>query len=561
MPLPHRADAAPVPDSTLPANSSALLLSRVLFAAGFLAQIFVAWRFWHITWDDSAITLGFARTFAATGRIEPTPGSGIVEGYSTTLWMLAMTLAARVIASPVALLAFAKISTLCLNLMNIVLIRLWLQSWNSELVANLAAGTTACCWMFYETVNGMETPLLLALLLVMLLFREKPGPVSRWVYILAGCAFVLVRFEAVWLLLPFLVTEVSARKAVAPAASWLGVFAASCIIRFRYFGYLLPNTVYAKHGPPYTASDRSGELLRHLAEPWSLLLYVAPLLVLWLVVGLLSRKPRRSGFAGPAVWSQFAGSAEALRFSLIFVLFAFVLTSAIGTNWGPPLRSFYPAWPFLFALLFRALHGSAARTIRWATLVIAVFAFTHMALTLHEMAQPDAPVYMKDTTVDHFNQMTAVLGRIQDASRTRDLVYAGPDVGAVMLFSRDVRLVDLGLLCDPVLSHRRYAAMDSYVLAQRRPDVIEVHRAWTELSGFLTDATFLANYQPVYVSGIRVFLSSSRLAQIAPSRLQPMAFDASGRPSLAPAATRPYITYKAIDFALNRKFGRYYVLN
>ena len=89
----------------------ALWASGGLVLIGLLAQIFVAWRFWAITWDDSAITLGFARTFAQTGRIEPTPGSGIVEGYSTTLWMLLMAAAAKLISTPVALLAFAKISS------------------------------------------------------------------------------------------------------------------------------------------------------------------------------------------------------------------------------------------------------------------------------------------------------------------------------------------------------------------------------------------------------------------------------------------------------------------
>jgi hypothetical protein len=64
-----------------------ILMSRLLLVIAFLAQIVIAWRFQYLTWDDSAITLGFSRTFAHTGKIEPTPGSGIVEGYSTTLWM------------------------------------------------------------------------------------------------------------------------------------------------------------------------------------------------------------------------------------------------------------------------------------------------------------------------------------------------------------------------------------------------------------------------------------------------------------------------------------------
>ena len=36
-------------------------------------SIVMAWRFWSTTWDDSAITLGFARTFALTEKSSPLP--------------------------------------------------------------------------------------------------------------------------------------------------------------------------------------------------------------------------------------------------------------------------------------------------------------------------------------------------------------------------------------------------------------------------------------------------------------------------------------------------------
>lgn len=39
-------------------------------------------------WDDGAITLAFARTFADPGHIALTPGSEVVEGFSSPLWFL-----------------------------------------------------------------------------------------------------------------------------------------------------------------------------------------------------------------------------------------------------------------------------------------------------------------------------------------------------------------------------------------------------------------------------------------------------------------------------------------
>jgi hypothetical protein len=79
-------------------SSLPILMSLLLLVTAFLAQIVIAWRFQYLTWDDSDITLGFSRTFAHTGK--PTPGSGIVEGYSTTLWMLLMAAAAKIASSP-----------------------------------------------------------------------------------------------------------------------------------------------------------------------------------------------------------------------------------------------------------------------------------------------------------------------------------------------------------------------------------------------------------------------------------------------------------------------------
>ncbi len=274
-------------------SSLALRASRVLVVLALLAQIFVAWRFWALTWDDSAITLGFSRTFASTGRIEPTPGSGIVEGYSTTLWMLLMAAAAKVIASPAALLAFAKISTLLLNLINILLIRHWFGTWTTEPLANLVAGTVGCTLMFYETINGMETPLILTLVLVLLILFASVSRLGRFGYIFAGSALLLTRWEAAWLLVPFVLAERNRRRAVLPVLCWTLLFLASNVARLLYFGDLLPNTVIAKQSFPYSAPSLRLGIARHLLEPVLILYSCKALLLLlagyalykWFVVG------------------------------------------------------------------------------------------------------------------------------------------------------------------------------------------------------------------------------------------------------------------------------------
>ena len=56
--------------------------------------------------------------------------------------------------------------------------------------------------MFYETINGMETPLIMTLVFVMLLLLPRAGPTARFFYLFAGSAFLLTRWEAAWLLIP-----------------------------------------------------------------------------------------------------------------------------------------------------------------------------------------------------------------------------------------------------------------------------------------------------------------------------------------------------------------------
>jgi hypothetical protein len=537
---------------------SPIILSRLIVWIAFLSQIFVAWRFWHVSWDDSAITLGFARTFALTGRIEPTPGSGIVEGYSTTLWMLLMTAAAKFFVSPSALLAAAKISTLLCNLANILLLRSWFRSWTGELLANLIVGVTGCSLMFYETINGMEAPLMLTLLCVMLLLLASPSRSARLGYLLAGSAFLLVRWEAIWLLIPFLLVESRRSKAFGSALTWISVLAASNLVRWLYFGHLLPNTIIAKRGEPYSTIHHL-EVHRHLNEPLTILSFCAPLLCVTFLVLLQKRYASPNWTSLIASRYRSVSSLWQFRFTVLFVLFSLVLSTAIGKNYGPPVRSFYCGWPFLLCLiLIPIILNLTSRLLAWATLFVCLFSLTHLVLFVRELHRKDAPVYMPYITIDYVARMNNLLARIQSLSHRSQLVYAGPDMGGILLYSNGIQVIDLGRLCDATLAHQRYQAINSYVLQKRRPDVIEVHEIWTTLTRLQEYPLFINGYRPVFVDKKRLFLRNDLLQQIDATHLIERRFRSDGHP-IDPELDSP--GYPSPDLLLNQRFGSYLILH
>lgn len=559
---------SPVADRTELLTDSpriALWASRALVLIALLVQIFVAWRFWALTWDDSAITLGFAQTFAHTGRIEPTPGSGIVEGYSTTLWMLLMAAAAKVITSSAALLTFAKISTLLLNLANILLIRSWFSSWNSETLANLVAGTVGCTLMFYETINGMETPIILTFVLMMLILFPAKGRGAQFWYIVAGSALLLTRWEAAWLLVPFVLTERNLRRNLYPVLCWTILFVVSNLARWLYFGDLLPNTVIAKQSFPYSADNFVQGIILRVIEPF-LILYDCKVLVL-LVIGYLAYRyfmARES--SGPfEPLRQWFSTTWQFRFLIWYLAFSFVLSTAIGPNWGPPGRSFYSAWPFLVALLLLlVLPNLTPKMFGWATIVLCVLTLLRTDARVKALHSDKAPAYMPRITVDRVGVAAPILADIQRLSGKTNLTYAAPDMGAVMLYTRNVQVIDLGLLCDRTLAHKQFAAIQPYVLQQRQPDIIEVHEVFTKATKLGTYPEFINGYRPVYIHGIRFFLNRKLIAALPASRLSEREFLPSGWPQHSEQeafvrSNAPY-PYFPLDYTLNQTFHTYLVL-
>ena len=293
--------------ATLPKRSREEILSSLLYFFAIAAQPLMGVVFWSRTWDDSAITLGFARTFALGGKIEPTIGSGIVEGYSTTLWMLLMAAAAKISSDPHLLLGVAKVSTIVLNVLNVVLVKKFVERYQPAVFAALVAGVFGLASItIYESINGMEGPLSLALFLLVLLNLRRPGVKAAAIFCAAGALFILTRWEAAWLLVPVLILERPRKARIAAAVVWSITFFGSNWERYRYFGSVLPNTIIAKSGPPYSHLGAHAEFSRHVDGINQAGRAVFPLLLILAALAIFNRAGilRRFGPLNTAVYPR-----------------------------------------------------------------------------------------------------------------------------------------------------------------------------------------------------------------------------------------------------------------
>ena len=252
-------------------------------------------------WDDGAITLAFARTFARHGRIALTPRSEVVEGFSSVSWFLLNALAA--LARPsyrAAIFVSQVLSALSICATTVLLARTCALLQLDRLFTTLTVVAFAA-WgcSFAEASNGMEMGLLAAAFLVMV--NELLSPQPRMLWLGAGVVLaVTTRFEALFYvaLLALTVVSVPGRRAfwgiVLPC---LGTVLLLSCWRLAVFSDVLPNTFWAKRWPPYAASG----VVARVAGAWELpRFFLLPLIALPLIE--LARRLRflsRRGAAAP----------------------------------------------------------------------------------------------------------------------------------------------------------------------------------------------------------------------------------------------------------------------
>lgn len=542
----------------------------IILSAVIGAHIVFAAMFWYTTWDDSAITLAHARTLALNGIIAPTPLSNPVEGYSTTLWMLLHALLAPVLSSAQNTLTAAKALGFMLNAVAILLTYRLAKRFISPILALGTAvlfGTLSTAWI--ESVNGMEAPLFAVLLLASLLTFGKRSPSGRVAFITSSTLLILVRWEAIWYLVPFVLYAVIQNGWKSFFRSrhilWLSVFIGSCFWRLLYFGSLVPNTILAKRHLPYSPDYGVWGTIAHHIKPFVFLfLGLAPILTgLVAIIVVVSRQPKVNNVRKLLLESTSSGLTNERILLALMVGAGLIFNLVIGQNWGPRNRMFYVAFPPLLILImhqtgwFMDRLSSHKKTISHILLVCAISLNSFVGFIWAFRAQQSERI-----TIENMLTIARGVEQIRVASGNDQLTYAAPDMGGILLFyGQHYRVIDLALLCNAELAKEGYARIPSYLFEQEQPEIIQTHWLWTELSNVESSDTLYSEYVPLFANGFRFLVRRDIAGTINSQRLVSGSFDQNGDTEAYRNDHFVNDNHVQADLDINRRFGNYLVLN
>ncbi len=236
---------------------------RLSVTAGLgLACGWIGWLCWvhrgHFV-DDSFISLRVAANWLAGRGLVFNPGE-LVEGMTNLGWVLVVAVAGWL--APLGLPLVAKVvGTGCL----VVAVALAVASYRRlvpkahpvELLL-LPVLLALSPELVYFSIAGMETGLaaLLSLAAIWMVLRERPRPVTA---ALLAAALATVRPEAVLIFPLFAALALASRgglphrRLLVALGAFVAAIAAVTLVRYAYYGALLPNTALAK--PPGSAAD------------------------------------------------------------------------------------------------------------------------------------------------------------------------------------------------------------------------------------------------------------------------------------------------------------------
>ena len=412
-----------------------LLIGSILFSV--IGHLFLFWltaQIFSFTIDDAYITFRYSKNLADGFGPTYNPGLPSVEGYTTFLWMLLMTLPHYI---NVNVATFAKLSGIILTCGTFTLLslltftlarqfpvkaRLFFSAFAVYLLALLPTSAV-------HAIAGMETSLFIFLLVLMVTMLAvgllNNSRLLFWSP-LVGLGIGMTRPEGnaiVLLLLAFgwYYSAAESRRRLVRSSLLFYILPGALYFLWRslYYDLLLPLPFYMKvlHG--------SG-LFGGANEVGSYLLALLPGISVLLLVGLLHLRKEQFAILIP------------VTFLLIFYLFP---VHAMGFNW----RFLYPATPFICILaaiggiaIFDFLRGQIRSHRPWELPLLAGL----LLVGLGNLSSLDGMIRAQNSYGAGISNYKAFGTLLSEYNNQHELTLAIGDAGTVPYYS-DWQVIDL----------------------------------------------------------------------------------------------------------------------
>lgn len=441
-------------------RSQRATIARILIAM--IAFLCLCAFFYSFTIDDAYISLRYARNIAeGYGPVFSTDGSPPVEAYTNFLWVIMEAALFRLpFISDDNVIHVVKCIGIIFGLCFLVLLALQTRELNGSDTA-IAWSVSLAAWIPYIafwSVGGLETPLYLALAAgaLLLLIRAHKRSTLRG-GIPAGVVLALLgltRPEGA--VFAFAMWAILAVGSCATATSWrsrlwwVGGVATTVVLygayfwwRYQYYGYLAPNSFYAKGGAR-SADDFVSTVLHRgldLAGFWQ---YLLPLVCL-AAIGI------------PARYRQ--GTRSHSTILLWATLVAVGLGLVARYEWMPGYRYellIFASLPTLAAIGLSRIRvsGTWQRLVAAAGLAVYLAIPAYTSLTLWRAYGPSLD--MAHVSVGKW---------IHDVA-PHNCSLATCDMGALAFFSHCPRMIETGHhgLLDYYITHEGWTA--EHILSQ-----------------------------------------------------------------------------------------------
>jgi hypothetical protein len=468
------------------------------------AQLF---REWII--DDAGISFVYARNFVGGHGLVSQPGIEPVEGFSNFSWVLLLALpffaklfhpiiTPKLMSGVLVFLSFITlyrtftfISPRASKTITIIVLSL------------LAANTSFVVW----TTSGLENPLyvlLLSLFFYVIVriskdeyhdYRLTGGILAILATLIAitrpdGLSYFFV--FPIYLILSQVYWPDASKKSVISQMlhyllGFMLVFGTFLIFRFWYFGDVVPNTYYAKGGPPtiWELLPKAYTLLSSVAEHFEILILV------WLVVATI----------------YLIGSKNLRRPHLLLLLLLACSVSVyilLPEDWMGEFRFATPFFIFFYAYIIIIgevmlnvfiLKKRSKVLIPFFLIVIFVVAsiFSFAKRSYKFASNPTVPFSSVANRYGYrFNEYVARLD-------VRDGSVLLPDLGGTLYYS-NLRVYDLVGLTDKTIARTRgndQEAFYNYIFETLKPTFIHTHGNWAYTAAFDKDDRFRRDYLPI----------------------------------------------------------------